>query len=385
MKGEYDFHIRIIIQVDMMEESMNKVSIYGKEEAIMAKGLAILSMLFLHLFCAKGNEVQGTPLLWVNADTPFVYFFGYISNICVDLFSLCAGYAQMIIYSKKECNRKAYYKSVLIKIIQLLTLSWLVVILFSLIGVIIGKGEKVPGNFVAVLENMFLLKNINGTWWYLNSYLLLLITAVPFFNVLSKIKKPYIAAACFLAISALYYAAGHFGYLDFEVSNVFLSRFVSEGLNYIHVIIPFCLGALMARFGLIDDLTEKYKRIMPKRYSNWILAIACVLMFFVVNFLHLSSFRLTYCVFYFLCFVLFKKGKFAIRLFIFLGKHSTNIWLTHMFFLSNNLFGITGLVKYPMTKLVVLVILSIASSYLINTIQGIYYEKMNGTLRKWLQ
>lgn len=370
----------------MIGKSMNKTSLlYGKDESIMVKGLAILSMLLLHLFCAKGSEVQGTPLLWVNSETPFVYFFGYISNICVDLFSLCAGYAQMMIYCKKERNSRAYYKNALVKIVQLLTLSWLVVILFSLIGVIIGKGETVPGSVASVLANMFLLKNINGTWWYLNSYLLLLLAAIPFFKGLSRIKRPYIAATCLLATSAIYYTAGHFGYLDLEVSNMVLSRFVSEGLHFIHVIIPFCLGALMAKFGLIDDLAGKYRKIVPDRYSNLVLTIACVLVFFVVNLLHLSSFRLCYCVFYFMCFVLFKKSRFATRLFTFLGKHSTNIWLTHMFFLSNNLFGITSLVKYPMTKFVMLIVLSIAASYLINVIQGIYSEKLNNTLKKWLQ
>ena len=53
---------------------------YNKEDAQMTKGLGILCMLILHLFCRKDAAVFGTPLLWINESTPFVYTFGFFAR-----------------------------------------------------------------------------------------------------------------------------------------------------------------------------------------------------------------------------------------------------------------------------------------------------------------
>ena len=74
--------------------------IYKKEDAVMTRGLAILAMVVLHLFCRRGEDVLGTPLLWVNETTPLVYYFGFFAEICVPIYSLCAGYAGPLAVSR---------------------------------------------------------------------------------------------------------------------------------------------------------------------------------------------------------------------------------------------------------------------------------------------
>ena len=56
-----------------------------KNDSVMTRGMAILSMLILHLFCRTGDLVYGTPLIWLNQTTPFVYWFGFFAEICVTL------------------------------------------------------------------------------------------------------------------------------------------------------------------------------------------------------------------------------------------------------------------------------------------------------------
>lgn len=65
----------------------------SKKDIKLTKGLAIISMVVMHLFCRKGADVYGTPLLWINSDTPFVYFLGYLAEICLPIYCLCSGYA----------------------------------------------------------------------------------------------------------------------------------------------------------------------------------------------------------------------------------------------------------------------------------------------------
>ena len=48
----------------------------ARKDIKMTQGLAILTMVSLHLFCRLGTDVYGTPLLWLNSTTPAVYILG---------------------------------------------------------------------------------------------------------------------------------------------------------------------------------------------------------------------------------------------------------------------------------------------------------------------
>lgn len=82
----------------------------ARKDIKMTQGLAILTMVSLHLFCRLGTDVYGTPLLWLNSTTPAVYILGW-SEICIPLYSICSGYAHYKLgesggLSKKRiCNR----------------------------------------------------------------------------------------------------------------------------------------------------------------------------------------------------------------------------------------------------------------------------------------
>ena len=54
----------------------------ARKDIKMTQGLAILTMVSLHLFCRLGTDVYGTPLLWLNSTTPAVYILGWLSETC---------------------------------------------------------------------------------------------------------------------------------------------------------------------------------------------------------------------------------------------------------------------------------------------------------------
>lgn len=135
-----------------------------RKDIKMTQGLAILTMVSLHLFCRLGTDVYGTPLLWLNSTTPAVYILGWLSEICIPLYSICSGYAHYKLgesggLSKKRiCNR----------IIKFLINFWIVCILFAVIGVVAERirGYQVPGkNFLETCS--LLVHHImghGGTW-----------------------------------------------------------------------------------------------------------------------------------------------------------------------------------------------------------------------------
>lgn len=62
-----------------------------KRDSKMLKGVAILAMLMLHLFCRRDN-LPYNPLLWIG-DTPLIYYFGLFGDICVAIYCFVSGYA----------------------------------------------------------------------------------------------------------------------------------------------------------------------------------------------------------------------------------------------------------------------------------------------------
>ena len=136
-----------------------------KRDSKMLKGVAILSMLMLHLFCRKEN-LPYTPLLWLG-NTPLIYYFGLFGDICVAVYCFVSGYAHYLQSSKTELQQR--WK----RILRFLIPFWIIAVVFSLIGMLIGNAV-VPGSMKEFLLNCLTIKNsYNGAWWYANTYILL--------------------------------------------------------------------------------------------------------------------------------------------------------------------------------------------------------------------
>lgn len=140
----------------------------SKKDSKMLKGVAIISMIMLHLFCRK-NNLPYTPLIWIG-DTPLVYYFGLFGDICIAIFCFISGY----IHYKQLCDGTKG-KERYLHLLRFFINFWTIVILSVLVGAI-TKNSDIPGSGLDFLMNCLTLKNsYNGAWWYVNTYLLLVI------------------------------------------------------------------------------------------------------------------------------------------------------------------------------------------------------------------
>jgi hypothetical protein len=339
---------------------------YTKKDSIMTKGYAILCMLMLHLFCRVGTDVYGTPLIWINKTTPLVYLFGFFANICVPLYSICAGYAQYLIMENGNLNKKSKTKRVL----NILINYWIVLFTFCALGIIFSH-ESIPGNPVYFIKSIFLLHSYNGAWWYLNTYILLLL--LPSFILLfpiKKIKNPTIGLLIFLGIDICRYFLYRFGIIcDLEKNSSVINFITQEILNLIYVLPFFWIGALFCKFKTIDFAKNKLDRFVSQKYQKVTLVAAGVITFLIATILNKVVIMGTISIIAFLNFNLVKKSNFTEHILMFLGKHSTNIWLTHMFFYMVLFNGLVQSVKYPLLMLFFMLTLCILSSYIIMFIQ----------------
>ena len=149
----------------------------------MTKGMAILCMLVLHLFCRTGKDVFGTPLVWINETIPLVFLFGFFAEICVPIYSLCPGYAQQ--YMEQQGNLS--WKSNVRRIMKLLVNYWIVLFLFCGISFFLDIDPSIPGTLTDFIKSIILMHSYNGAWWYLNTYILLLL--IPPQILLWSVKK----------------------------------------------------------------------------------------------------------------------------------------------------------------------------------------------------
>lgn len=343
---------------------------YSKQDAAMTKGFAILCMVVLHLFCRQGADVLGTPLIWIDETTPLVFWFGFFAEICVPLYSICAGYAQQLLGEKGMGSWKANFK----RIKKLLINYWIVLVLFSIIGLLFDPNGAIPGSASKFLMSIVLLYSYNGAWWYLNTYIILLL--IPPAVLLAPIRKLSCRtglSVCLL-IQIAWYFVGRLNLWPIIPEEFPVTAFFWKEITNLITIIPYVwAGAFLCKGKMIDRLADIYKDKVSGKYKNLILLALWFALFVGVNLLHKAICFGVVSVISFFIFNLLEKSDGVKKVFNFLGKHSTNIWLTHMFFYLYIFKDLVTVVKYPLLMLLFIFGLCIIVSYVIMVIERIFY------------
>lgn len=347
---------------------------YNKQDSIMTKGMAILCMLMLHLFCRTGNDVLGTPVLWINDTTPVIFWFGFFAEICVPIYSICAGYAQQLLYEKNSLTWNDNVK----RIGKLMVNYWIVLIVFCTLGLAFDKSNWIPGSLMKFAESIVLVHSYNGAWWFLNSYVLLLL--IPYmisFYPLKKLGYKSGLVVCLL-FQIIWYFLTKSGMTELVSTENQVIFFINKELVNLIGIIPYiwagaflCKGKVIEKIGNWID-TQKVSVI--KR--NGVLLSVWGMIFILTNIVHKAVFFGVISVCSFIIFNIIIKGKIVEKIFSFLGKHSTNIWLVHMFFYMYLFKGLVTIVKYPLCMLGFMLVLCIGSSYIIMAIENWVCKKL---------
>ena len=335
---------------------------FSKKDAKMTKGLAIVCMVVLHLFCRTGSDVFGKPLIWLNKDTPFVYWFGFFAEICVPLYSMCAGYAQQHLYEAGRTGTKATIR----RIARLMLNYYLVLGLFTMICLCIGN-DHMPGSWSKLLKSLILLDSYNGAWWYLNTYILCLL--IPASVILFPVRKMSIVSGvigCWVLQIGVY-LLNRFGLMPDAAMDGIAGFVIKEAKNLFNVLPYFWLGAFMCKGRVLARVRRWWK---SQRYGgNAALLLMGVALFLMVNMIHKVVLVGVVAFATFLIFNLWEKGRNTERVFLFLGDHSTNIWLTHMFFYAYIFEGLVVKACYPIPMFLMMLTLCCFTSYIIKGIQ----------------
>lgn len=333
-----------------------------KKDTNMTKGLAIVFMVLLHLFC----RVDDLPYECLKiGGVPLVYYIGLFADQCVAIYCFCSGYALDLICSKFD-KAKDYYTSRLKNVLKFLINFWIVLIIFSILGLFFDKTGTIPGSLKVFLGNFFLYDlTYNGAWWFVLTYILLVILSRPIYKLINRFN-PIIINILFLVIYLVAYIQRFKNVLsfDFTVLDWIVTQLALLGTS----ILPFIWGMYFYK----HKLFSKIKNFLYAHLKNWQIALISFFIVFIMIIGHgLFQSLIVAPITGTVTIILFNvvdKGKWICSIFDFFGSHSTNIWLTHMFFYLVLFKDFVFVAKYPILIFLLMMAITVCCSYGINQI-----------------
>lgn len=303
-----------------------------KEDSKMLQGLSVLAMVWLHLF---NKEYQGLfiPNVFLGG-IPLSFYISQLSDFCVFGFAFCSGYAHMFL--AKEDN---YYRKRLKGVWSLLCNYWLILIIFCIISILIGQADFMPGSIGKFLANALTLDNsYNGAWWYMFTYIVLVLISPVVLKLVDKLHPIGVMIIGFLIYCCAYYVRFYF-----ETGNWFLTKFGPFGMTFFEYLI----GAVCYKTRMITKIYSIWKKI-PTLLRGIVAGVLVVGMLYghtkIIPSLFIAPVTGSVVM---LLFHFWKKPNLVQRFFLMIGKHSTNIWVIHMFFYANIFKGFVYIAKYP--------------------------------------
>lgn len=308
-----------------MEKGLNK------NHTKMLQGLAILMMLYHHLFSTP--EALGIPYYSVlkfgdfNIELKMAWFF----KICVAIYAFVSGYGLCRAIEKKNVSQGVFsklkndYLFSIRRIIEFYGVYWLVFFIFVPIGFLFYNK---PFEIKEFLMNLFgFSSTYNGVWWYVLFYLKLLLT-LPVINLIfthfkgiKEFIKKYIFILVLVCLLFLFYLNDRI--LLFSIIESFQPAFY----------LAFLMGYLISKF----KIYELFSKILPKNVLNFLGLIGLIVVIIIrvrlakdassagLDFVLVPVFAYGFC-------VLTTLFSFLRKPFLFFGNYSTIIWLTHVFF-----------------------------------------------------
>ena len=239
-----------------------------------------------------------------------------------------------------------------------------------------GQASNYPGSLKKfILTFTAIDPAYNGAWWFFTTYIILVLVS-PFIN---KIVIKY-NNILILGLSFMLYVAAYIQrikgviVLDNELLNWIIRQLALFGTSQL----PFIIGTIFADKKIYSKLYSVSNKI---KYKN-ILGILIMTLMIIAHGIVQTLFVAVFTGIVFICvFNLIDKPKWLNNLLSYLGNHSTNMWLIHMFFYMIYFKKLVYGAKYSFVIFPWLVILCIVSSYVVNFI----YEPIIKLLDKKLK
>ena len=308
-----------------------------REQTTLLKGVAILMMLFLHLFNKSNITNFCEPFLYIG-NLPLVTF---ISRACnpVGIFLMLSGYGLCHNYYNNKLSLNNQSK----RLLKLYIHYWIILIIFVSIGHFINA-DKYPGSMLNILLNFTSISSsYNSETWFLFPYMLLSLTSLWIFKCIDKIGN-----ILSLVISGFLYLASCYIISRYIAPIKAYSEWYNYILTYFDVLGPFVIGAVLYRLSTKDKINFSF---LNDHQPLVFLILICMVIFncFLSNAATSPFFQTVYVLLFIHISIPASIKQFLLRM----GKHSMVMWLTHSFFCYHLFHDFIYSFKYPLLIYVV--------------------------------
>ncbi len=342
---------------------MTKNRYFSKDVTLTAKGIAIILMLFHHLFYDAPDLCETYAVAPFPFSMHIINKLGYFAKICVSIFVFLTGYGITINLTRRSMKeRERYTVSRFLKLesgvlfIYILTFLSALILKPSLITQYFEEG-RMKGILLIIIDatglaNFFNTQMINRTWWYLS-------LAIPFIFLMPVAVKLYeyfgvctVVLACMVTSFGLdpkrafcvYLPSLFFG-IALAEGNI-LAKIESKCITLQKKLIYLC--ACIAGLGIFS--------IINIRFSFYPWTIAFISFFFVLT-----------------LYILIDLIKIRLRLLKLIGKYSMTIFLTHTLIYRHYFTKFIYAPKYWFLILLLLCAVSLATAIVIELLRKLVH------------
>lgn len=279
-----------------------------RDKSLYIKAFAIILMLVHHLFTFPERLPAGRYIsLFSFQGLTVEQFVGGFGKVCVCIFLFLSGYGLYISYYQKEIT----IKSVIQRILKFYIQFWIVFIVFIPLGILL---DKIPFNLKEILLNALgIISTLNGEWWFIYLYVLLVLL----FPVLLKLVKHVNGRLIFSASLVLVLVSNY-------INDYYLKQFLIYQVYFV-------MGLLVCRYSIFNHLYLLLQKIKGMQWITLGILLCSPIIYLIllkIPLIHhftfvMVTFILVYCI---------AQLPLDNRLLKWIGKSSTNIWLTHSFF-----------------------------------------------------
>lgn len=317
----------------------------SKEQGNFIKGIAIVLMLFHHLFAYSERYPTNMEIIFLSNSVFYERILGEIGKYCVPIFLFISGYG-----FAKSSNIKTPPRYYLNKILLLFVGYWLVFIIFIPFSYFFSEWKFVYLDARSFISNFLALSSsYNGEWWFFLPYVMLILLT-PIFHRL--IDNP---------ISIIGVSLVLFG----------MSGIPSEVQNFLYWQPSYVLGFMISYHS--EDV---YKYIKKRKIALIFISILIIWFGMVIYGWNSMPFLVPF--FIYLISILFKLSPKALR--VLLGavrEKSLFIWLTHSFYCYH---FAKNFIYYPKYTLLIFINLLMVS-YLTASFLNVLYLKLTEKLK----
>lgn len=318
------------------------------------KGIAILMMLWLHLFTNLESSTSLGYLLAFNG-VPLIHILTRICNP-VPFFLFLSGYGLYATYTKRGGVNPCK------KVCSLYAHLWIIYLLLVPLASYI-KPESYPGSLMNFLKNATSWQcSYIGAQWFFLPYIILMITSKYIFTVFDKLKGYWVLIISLGIYTMTIVALKIYGEATLDENMLFYNIFLSFSMLF-----PFSLGYLAKKYMWVEKLKFKANSLP---IDNSVLAMVgligvCVVFCFVSH----NSVSPFFSACFILLFSLITVRPVPGKILTYLGKHSMNIWLIHTWFCTR-LFHefFYDKIHYPILMFLCLLAISLVVSHLVEWI-----------------